>query len=81
MTTDNVKGTLYEIRIIGFCEDIVKVENALLKAVNINRKEVRSTSRESSVYVNPDDIARAVSIINDMGYETDEDPYVNEVEE
>jgi len=64
----------HEVAIIGFDGDIGEVNAALISAgIQINAEEAKSQGKESSVYVSPMQIGLAVKIINDLGYETDED--------
>ncbi len=72
--TDELTGALWEVSIIGWVEDIKVINEALLNAgIDINIAEAESRGKESSVYVSPNDVAKAVKVINGLGYETDED--------
>ncbi len=72
--TDELEGALWEISIIDWVEDIKIINEALLNAgIDINVAEAESRGKESSVYVAPNDVAKAVNVINSLGYETDED--------
>ena len=75
MAVTNLQGALYEVAIIGFDGEIADdIVPALLAAgIDINLDESESRGKESSVFVNPDCVGQAVKIINDLGYETDED--------
>jgi type III secretory pathway lipoprotein EscJ len=64
----------HEVSIIGFDGDINEVNAALVNAgIQTNPEEAESQSKESSVFVSPDQIGQAVQVINGLGYETDED--------
>jgi len=64
----------YEITIIGFDGEISEVNTALINVgIQTNPEEAASQGKESSVYVNIDQIGQAVQVINSLGYQTDED--------
>lgn len=64
----------HEVTLIGFDGDINEVNAALVNAgIQTNPEEAESRGKESSVFVSPMQIGEAVRVINDLGYETDED--------
>lgn len=64
----------YEIAIIGFDGDLGEVNMALADAgIEVNPEEAAYQGKESSVFVNSMQVGQAVQIINDLGYNTDED--------
>lgn len=64
----------YEVTLLAFCGDIKEVNVALANAgIKTNPEEAASQGKEASVYVSPDQIGEAVRVINELGYDTDED--------
>ncbi len=67
---NNYRGALWGISIIGFDGEMSDVHSAF-DVAGIDYLAEEST--EIQVFVNPSHLGQAVKIINDLGYETDED--------
>lgn len=70
-----LRGALYGIGIVQHDADLERIVDALTGA----GIEVDADSSLSNVLVRPGDVARAIRIINSLGYETDEDKVAHQV--
>jgi len=77
MKTTQISGARYGIGVIESNADLEKIVDALSdKGV-----EVDDESTLNNVFVSPENVSRAVEIINGLGYSTDEDPHQDKDEQ